>query len=640
MSKRRIVYGGQVPRALDILENARNWLVATGRGFMDTFRSNVDPALNTYPTLVAGFTPTYPGGTQLTLAAGRIYSYQAVDATAYGEDPIDARQVYQQGEAEIQTLTFGAAPGAGLTRIDIVQVRYLQQDTDPAVLLYYNSENPDEPLSGPGGNNNPDNQNRSELAVVQVKAGTASGSPVAPTPDAGFSLLFTITVPNGLTNIASGNVAPNTSLFLAGLLSQHHLGLPGTAPKIDLTSEVQNSLPGTQVADSGGTTAQAVFNRTRSDRGSVADFTARDALANKTDLDFVVVGDDGSGNTVLQRYKSASTTWVTIATTGGTGTDAATLQGHPAADFLFVGATAADSSKLLGIPGAAYAPASQFSQNSATTTGLTFGYRGGLRRSANVVSSVGAGTVALTNNAINYVEVDPTTGTVAAQTTGSFTTGKYALYVVTTVSGNITTSVDARTFVNSATSNGGSSGSITLVVDPTTAAATTTFADGAIVLIENFGLYRFVLAATDLADGETIILVTSGGRLFLESPHVDFILGAVAAASSDLQNQVNDLVDSVMTVNDQNSKIVTVAVTIIFGTVSANSTVSVTLSIGEPLLIAGTPILVGQPTTLASGIIVTAFVSAIGVITIKACNFTTGSIAVTTDTYLIEYHLQ
>lgn len=333
MSKRRIVYGGQVPRALDILENARNWLVATGRGFMDTFRSNVDPALNTYPILVAGFTPTYPGGTQLTLAAGRIYSYQAVDATAYGEDPIDARQVYQQGEAEIQTLTFGAAPGVGLTRIDIVQVRYLQQDTDPAVLLYYNSANPDEPLSGPGGNNVPDNQNRSELAVVQVKAGTASGSPVAPTPDAGFSLLFTVTIPNGLTNIASGNVAPNTSLFLAGLLSQHHLGLPGTAPKIDLTSEVQNDLPGTQVADSGGTTAQAYMNLRRDYRGEYADAATRDAALTVPAEGYwvVLIDSDGMGTPGFSIYHSGA--WVVFGGGGGGG-GAGNVIIHPPITFV------------------------------------------------------------------------------------------------------------------------------------------------------------------------------------------------------------------------------------------------------------------------------------------------------------------
>lgn len=84
-----------------------------------------------------------------------------------------------------------------------------------------------------------------------------------------------------------------------------------------------------------------------------------------------------------------------------------------------------------------------FAQNRATTTGLTFGYYGGLiPNGSSGWTTINNGTVALTNNATNYVEMT-TAGAVSANTSG-FTAGRIPLYTVVTSAGAITTVTPRR----------------------------------------------------------------------------------------------------------------------------------------------------------------------------------------------------
>jgi len=83
-------------------------------------------------------------------------------------------------------------------------------------------------------------------------------------------------------------------------------------------------------------------------------------------------------------------------------------------------------------------------ENSATTTGLTWGYKGGLIRFDNTVTTIAAGTVSLTDDSTNYVEIN-SSGTVQVSTT-SFTSGKIPIRQITTVSGAQTVSTDKRAF--------------------------------------------------------------------------------------------------------------------------------------------------------------------------------------------------
>jgi hypothetical protein len=76
-----------------------------------------------------------------------------------------------------------------------------------------------------------------------------------------------------------------------------------------------------------------------------------------------------------------------------------------------------------------------FTANPNTTSGLTFGYSAGRFHNGKSLVSVGAGTVALSASATNYVEVDRA-GTVSANTS-AFTAGRLPLWVIVTGVGAI-----------------------------------------------------------------------------------------------------------------------------------------------------------------------------------------------------------
>ena len=86
---------------------------------------------------------------------------------------------------------------------------------------------------------------------------------------------------------------------------------------------------------------------------------------------------------------------------------------------------------------------SQFAVNPATTTGLTFGYKAGTFALQGAEVDVAAGTVTLTDNETNIVQVS-SGGAVAAVVSGSGDEAGYPLYKVTTVSSAITAIEDLR----------------------------------------------------------------------------------------------------------------------------------------------------------------------------------------------------
>lgn len=86
-------------------------------------------------------------------------------------------------------------------------------------------------------------------------------------------------------------------------------------------------------------------------------------------------------------------------------------------------------------------------------SGLNFYYDKGVVRADNVVEPVVAGSVALKDDAVNYIEV-AMDGTVSSNTT-DYTSGSVPLYKVTTASGVITEVQDDRCFFNVAAGGGG-----------------------------------------------------------------------------------------------------------------------------------------------------------------------------------------
>lgn len=86
-----------------------------------------------------------------------------------------------------------------------------------------------------------------------------------------------------------------------------------------------------------------------------------------------------------------------------------------------------------------------FAQDADTTTGLTFGYKAGRFFNGASIVEVSAGTLALTNNTTNYVEV--TSAGVVSTNTSGFTAGRLPLYTVVTSGGAITTVTNRKPMI-------------------------------------------------------------------------------------------------------------------------------------------------------------------------------------------------
>lgn len=210
-------------------------------------------------TIVAGLSGTQTSTPSLTIniASGRIYQMSAADLIATGSIPQDLLSVCQQGQNPGQTLTL-VAPSAGQSQWNLVQAQFSQVDAvranDPTngVVPFYNVNNPSTP--------NPVSINtvRQGQLVLQVVSGASAvtGSQVPPQPTSGWVPLYLISLAGGQSAITTAQIlraGPSVGTgvssnypaapFLGGLLAQHHRGVPGQSPKIDLTAEVTGVLP-------------------------------------------------------------------------------------------------------------------------------------------------------------------------------------------------------------------------------------------------------------------------------------------------------------------------------------------------------------------------------------------------------------
>ncbi len=98
---------------------------------------------------------------------------------------------------------------------------------------------------------------------------------------------------------------------------------------------------------------------------------------------------------------------------------------------------------------AALSMSAVFDENTATCTGLTWGYKGGLFRNDNTITTIAAGTVTLTNNTTNYVEIG--TDGVVYVVASAFTSGRAPIRTVVTSGGVQTTSTDKRAWFSAGT---------------------------------------------------------------------------------------------------------------------------------------------------------------------------------------------
>lgn len=187
-----------------MLSTNKNALVGLGYALQDILGVS---------TCVAGLpcTQTLVASLAVLVGAGRIYSLQNIDGTAYGTLVADtANQIIKQGiQQGSVTLATPAPVTAGQSINYLIEASYQDSDTTPVVLPFYNSANPPVPFSGPGGLGGTSNTQRKGALVLQVKAGTSAttGTQTTPAPDSGFVGLYVVTVANGQATVTSSSIS-------------------------------------------------------------------------------------------------------------------------------------------------------------------------------------------------------------------------------------------------------------------------------------------------------------------------------------------------------------------------------------------------------------------------------------------------
>jgi microcystin-dependent protein len=213
---RRINYPSQVLTDTELLAMQRNTVVGFGwlaRAILGT------------STIVDGLTvgANSPAALNVVVQPGAIYTNTVVDQTAYGTLGNDTTHaLVKQGIIQDAT-TLGITPPAtsGYSQVYLIQAQFQEVDEGSVVLPYYNASNPTVPYSGPSNSGTAQYTQRNGKVALQAKAGVpaTTGTQVAPSADAGWTGLATVTVANGATSITSGNITALSVLRPGSFLS-------------------------------------------------------------------------------------------------------------------------------------------------------------------------------------------------------------------------------------------------------------------------------------------------------------------------------------------------------------------------------------------------------------------------------------
>lgn len=229
------------------------YLVATFTGSKAAFVYGAEATEETVPSLT------------INVAEGVIYQLASMDATQWGTLPADLTQVMRQGYKAAHTITLNTGGlTSGQSQWVLVQAKFTpsdeirEDDPDGGVLSYWNSDNPMEPFNGPADSGDAQPTVRKATMETGLRYGVAAstGSQVAPLPDTGWIPLYLILLTNGQTTITTAQIltaGPSVGTgvasdyprapFNSGLYGHHHTGGGGSAPKIDLPTEVSGILP-------------------------------------------------------------------------------------------------------------------------------------------------------------------------------------------------------------------------------------------------------------------------------------------------------------------------------------------------------------------------------------------------------------
>lgn len=200
---RQIVYPGAIPLETDLLNTNKYTMIGLAK---------LAAAVMGTATYVRGLacTANSPASMLISVSAGEIYSLQNVDGTAYSSLAADTtHSVLKQGIVMDSTSFTLTAPGTSGYSINyLIQATYTDTDSGATVLPYYNASNPSVAWSGPNNSGTAQNTVRSGVCTLSLKAGVAAttGTQVTPSPDAGYTGLYVITVAQGATTVTNSNI--------------------------------------------------------------------------------------------------------------------------------------------------------------------------------------------------------------------------------------------------------------------------------------------------------------------------------------------------------------------------------------------------------------------------------------------------
>lgn len=197
-----IVWPGAIPLEDDILNAQKNVMIALGYLIKDVLGAN---------TVVAGFACTPGTGLTVSIAAGRIYSLQNIDSTAYSSLAADtAHQTMKQGILlDPITLNVPAPTTSGDSINYLIEAAYQDSDAGNTILDYFDSNNPTQPFTGPNNTGQAQPTVRKGSVNLIAKAGTqaTTGSQTTPAADSGFVGLYVVTIAFGASSVVTGNIA-------------------------------------------------------------------------------------------------------------------------------------------------------------------------------------------------------------------------------------------------------------------------------------------------------------------------------------------------------------------------------------------------------------------------------------------------
>lgn len=201
---RQIIYDGQVPQTLDLLNTNKNTMLAIAKMAADVFGTS---------TIATGLAcvPTVPATMSVNVNPGQIYQNVVVDQTAYSDIALDTtHSIVKSGILmDAQNFAIAAPSTSGYSQNYLIQATFLETDTANTVLPYYNSANPSQALNGQAGNGGTQPTRRAGQVSLQLLAGAAAatGSQTTPAVTTGYVGLWVITVANGQSTITSSNIA-------------------------------------------------------------------------------------------------------------------------------------------------------------------------------------------------------------------------------------------------------------------------------------------------------------------------------------------------------------------------------------------------------------------------------------------------